>query len=112
MLMKATKKAEKFDETYYLDLYKKELKNFLQEQKELCEMTEEDEFDESDWNEISVLDEEGNMVSVSEFMSQEEVEELRNNILEEEREAAENLEIEEYDEVKLTSEFAQSHKYE
>lgn len=112
MLMRSTKKAEKFDETYYLDLYKKELKNFLQEQKELCEMTEEDEFDETDWDEISVLDEEGNMVSVSEFMSQEEVEKLRNSILEEEREAAENFEIEEYDEEKLTSVFAESHKYE
>lgn len=110
MLMRATKKAERFDETYYQDLYKKELKNFLKEQKEICEMMEEDDFDEADWDEISVMDEEGNMVSVSEFMSQEEVEELRKSILEEEREASEDFEMEEYDELELTNQFAENHK--
>lgn len=110
LLIRVTKKAEKFDEIYYLDLYKKELQNFLQEQKEICEIMQEDEFDEAHWDEISIMDEDGNLVSVSEFMSQEEVEELRKNILEEERDKSENFEMEEYDELKLTNQFAINHK--
>lgn len=109
LLMRATKKAENFDQQYYEDLYEKELKNFLEEQKEICEMDEEDLFDESDWDEISVMDEKGNMVNVKEFMSEEEVEELRQSILEDEKEASENFEIEEYDEEKLTKQFKEGH---
>lgn len=109
--IRVNRKAEKFDENFYRDLYEKELKSFLKEQKEICEIDEEDLFDESDWDEISVIDEDGNLINVSEVMSEEEVEKLRESILEEEREAAENFEIEEYDEEKLTKQFEENHLY-
>lgn len=109
LLMSTTRKADKFDEKYFRNLYKKELNQFLKDEKEMCEMTEEDLFDESDWDEISVLNEDGHMINVSEIMSQEEVNELRNNILNEEKEVAENFEIEPYDEEKLIKQFEENH---
>lgn len=109
LMLRATRKADKFDEKYYQDLYKKELKEFLKLEKEVCEVTEEDVFDESDWDEISVMDEKGNLINVNEIMSEAEVEELRNDILANEKEAVENFEIEEYDEEKLTKQFEENH---
>ncbi|MGL5695195.1 MAG: DUF4085 family protein [Peptostreptococcaceae bacterium] len=105
-MLKPKLKANKYSEKYYQNLYKKELKKFLKEEKEILEITDEEE---SSWDEISVRDENGNLVNVNEIMSPEEVEELRQSILEKEKQAQENFQIEEYDEEKLIKQFEENH---
>lgn len=100
-------KAEQFSEEYYNEIYNAKLKNFLEEEKEVSEM----EYQTEEWEDIQLMDDEGNIVSAREIMSEEEFEALKQEILESEQNKEES-QIEPYDEAKLTKYFLEIHNNE
>ena len=74
-------KAEKLSEEYYKELYNAKLNAFLEEEKEVSEM----DYEPETWEDIQIMDDEGNIISAREVMSEEEFEALRQQLLEEEQ---------------------------
>lgn len=98
-------KAEKLSEEYYKELYNSKLNSFLEEEKEVSEMNYEPET----WEDIQIMDDEGNIISAREVMSEEEFEALRQQLLEEEQNQ-QDVEIEPYDEEASTNDFLEMHQ--
>lgn len=98
-------KAEKLSEEYYKELYNSKLNSFLEEEKEVSEMNYEPET----WEDIQIMDDEGNIISAREVMSEEEFEALRKQLLEEEQNQ-QDVEIEPYDEEASTNDFLEMHQ--
>ncbi|MBU5336507.1 DUF4085 family protein [Intestinibacter bartlettii] len=98
-------KAEQLSEEYYKELYNKKLKNFLEEEKEISQM----QYEAEEWEDIQLMDDEGNVVSAREIMSDEEFESLKQEILQNEQNKEK---IEPYDEEKLTKYFLEIHNNE
>ena len=90
-------KAEKLSEEYYKELYNSKLNSFLEEEKEVSEM----DYEPETWEDIQIMDDEGNIISAREVMSEEEFEALRKQLLEE---------IEPYDEEASTNDFLEMHQ--
>ena len=93
-------KAEKLSEEYYKELYNAKLNAFLEEEKEVSEM----DYEPETWEDIQIMDDEGNIISAREVMSEEEFEALRQQLLEEEQNQ-QDVEIEPYDEEASTNDF-------
>ena len=98
-------KAEKLSEEYYKELYNSKLNSFLEEEKEVSEM----DYEPETWEDIQIMDDEGNIISAREVMSEEEFEALRQQLLEEEQNQ-QDVEIEPYDEEASTNEFLEMHQ--
>ena len=69
------------------------------------------EYQTEEWEDIQLMDDEGNIVSTREIMSEEEFEALKQEILESEQNKEES-QIEPYDEEKLTKYFLEIHNNE
>ena len=98
-------KAEKLSEEYYKELYNSKLNSFLEEEKEVSEM----DYEPETWEDIQIMDDEGNIISAREVMSEEEFEALRKQLLEEEQNQ-QDVEIEPYDEEASTNDFLEMHQ--
>ena len=98
-------KAEKLSEEYYKELYNAKLNAFLEEEKEVSEM----DYEPETWEDIQIMDDEGNIISAREVMSEEEFEALRQQLLEEEQNQ-QDVEIEPYDEEASTNDFLEMHQ--
>ena len=98
-------KAEKLSEEYYKELYNSKLNSFLEEEKEVSEM----DYEPETWEDIQIMDDEGNIISAREVMSEEEFEALRQQLLEEEQNQ-QDVEIEPYDEEASTNDFLEMHQ--
>ena len=98
-------KAEKLSEEYYKELYNAKLNEFLEEEKEVSGM----DYEPETWEDIQIMDDEGNIISAREVMSEEEFEALRQQLLEEEQNQ-QDVEIEPYDEEASTNDFLEMHQ--
>ena len=99
--------AEQLSEEYYKELYNAKLNAFLEEEKEVSEM----DYEPETWEDIQIMDEEGNIISAREVMSEEEFEALRQELLENEQNQ-EYTENEPYDEEASTNNFLEIHQNE
>ena len=99
--------AEQLSEDYYKKLYNEKLNEFLEAEKEASEI----EYEPETWEDIQLMDDEGNIVNARDIMSDEEFEQLRQELLQNEQDSAE-YEVEEYDEEKLTKDFLEMHQCE
>lgn len=99
--------AEQLSEEYYKELYNAKLNAFLEEEKEVSEM----DYEPETWEDIQIMDEEGNIISAREVMSEEEFEALRQELLENEQNQ-EDTENEPYDEEASTNNFLEIHQNE
>lgn len=97
--------AEQLSEDYYKKLYNEKLNEFLEAEKEASEI----EYEPETWEDIQLMDDEGNIVNARDIMSDEEFEQLRQELLQNEQDSAE-YEVEEYDEEKLTKDFLEMHQ--
>ena len=86
-------------------LYNEKLNEFLEAEKEASEI----EYEPETWEDIQLMDDEGNIVNARDIMSDEEFEQLRQELLQNEQDSAE-YEVEEYDEEKLTKDFLEMHQ--
>ena len=89
------------------DVYKRQAKlnAFLEEEKEVSEM----DYEPETWEDIQIMDDEGNIISAREVMSEEEFEALRQQLLEEEQNQ-QDVEIEPYDEEASKNDFLEMHQ--
>lgn len=101
-------KAEKLSEEYYKELYNAKLNAFLENEKEVSEM----DYEPETWEDIQLMDSEGNIVNARDIMTDEEFEQLRQELLRNEDDMKEEDEELEYDEEELTKDFLEIHNSE
>ncbi len=105
LLMCVTKPAETFSEEYFQNLYHCMLKQHLRIQKEVSELTADDVFSPGRWESLSMVNEKGELVDASQLLSSEELERVREDIYQKEKEAYDNYVPQVYDEESLTKQF-------
>lgn len=105
LLMCVTKPAENFSEEYFQNLYHCLLKQHLRLHKEMSELTADDVFQPLRWDSLTMVNEKGEFVDASQLLTPEELERVREDIYQKEKEAYDKFEPHVYDEEALTKQF-------